>query len=139
MIREALEQQGLAGNTVVIFTSDNGYNCGAHGFGDKVLPYEEASKVPLIIYDPRRPKSAAGQICKALTANIDLAPTILALAGVPAPEGIDGKSLLPLLSDPSLSIRDALPLFNFWGTASAQSMAVVTPEWKYVYCTSERE
>jgi arylsulfatase A-like enzyme len=52
---------------------------------------------------------------------------------VPAPEGIDGKNVLPLLTNPGGQIRDSLPLFNFWGGASAQSMAVVTPEWKYIY------
>jgi len=132
-IRESLEQQGFAENTIIIFTSDNGYNCGAHGFGDKVLPYEEASKVPLIIYDPRLPKSRAGGVCRALTANVDMAPTILAMAGVTAPEGMDGKNLRPLLVDHALSVRESLPLFNFWGIPSAQSMAVVTHDWKYVY------
>ncbi len=133
MIRESLAQQGFAENTIIIFTSDNGYNCGAHGFGDKVLPYEEASRAPLIIYDPRLPKSGAARVCPALTANVDLAPTILALAGVPAPEGMDGRNLQPLLANPSLSVRESLPLFNFWGIPSAQSMAVVTRDWKYVY------
>ena len=62
-----------------------------------------------------------------------MAATIFALAGVPAPEGIDGKSLLPLLTNPKGQVREVLPLFNFWGIPSAQSMAVVTPEWKYIY------
>lgn len=133
MIREELVRQGLDRNTVIIFTSDNGYNAGSHGFGDKVLPYEEASKAPLIIYDPRLPAGKNGQACAAVTGNIDLAPTLLALAGEPAPAGLDGRSLLPLLADPTSRVRDSLPLFNFWGTPSAQSMAVVTPEWKYIY------
>mgnify|MGYP001190385197 CR=1 FL=1 len=133
MIREGLEHEGLAGNTVIIFTSDNGYNCGAHGFSDKVLPYEEGSKSPLIIYDPRLPKQHAGSVCNALTGNVDMAATICALAGVVIPDGIDGKNLLPLLTNPKGCVREVLPLFNFWGILSAQSMAVVTPEWKYVY------
>lgn len=61
-----------------------------------------------------------------------MATTIFALSGVPAPEGIDGKNLLPLLADLKDRVRDALPLLNFWGTKSAQSMAVVTSEWKYI-------
>ena len=76
MIREELVRQGLDRNTVIIFTSDNGYNAGSHGFGDKVLPYEEASKAPLIIYDPRLPAGKNGQACAAVTGNIDLAPTL---------------------------------------------------------------
>ena len=133
MIREGLEREGLAGNTVIIFTSDNGYNSGSHGFGDKVIPYEEGSKSPLIIFDPRLPKKNAGTVSEAITANVDMPATICALAGVKAPDGIDGRNLLPLLTNPSGKVRDHLPLFNFWGVASAQSMAIVTPEWKYIY------
>ena len=133
MIREGLDREGLAENTVIVFTSDNGYNSGSHGFGDKVIPYEEGSKSPLIIYDPRLPKQHAGAVSEAVTANVDMAATIFALAQVPAPEGIDGRSLVPLLADPEGHVRETLPLFNFWGIQSAQSMAVVTPEWKYIY------
>ena len=76
---------------------------------------------------PRLPKQHAGKVCEAVTGNVDMTATIFALAGVPAPEGIDGKSLLPLLANPSGRVREWLPLFNFWGIQSAQSMAVVTP------------
>lgn len=133
MIREGLEREGFDKNTVIIFTSDNGYNSGSHGFGDKVIPYEEGSKSPLIIYDPRLPKQHAGATSNAITGNVDMAATIFALSGEAAPAGIDGKNLLPLLTNPKGQVRDALPLFNFWGNQSAQSMAVVTPEWKYIY------
>lgn len=133
MIREELARQGLDTNTVIIFTSDNGYNAGSHGFGDKVIPYEEGSKAPLIIFDPRLPAEKNGKVCKAVTGNIDMSATILALAGEPGPAEIDGKSLLPLLVDTEGQVREFLPLFNFWGIESAQSMAVVTPEWKYIY------
>ncbi len=133
MIREELVRQGLDKNTVIIFTSDNGYNAGSHGFGDKVIPYEEGSGAPLIIYDPRLPAEKNGKACEAVTGNIDLAPTILELGGESSPTGIDGKSLLPLLANPYEKVHDYLPLFNFWGVHSAQSMAIVTPEWKYIY------
>ncbi len=133
MIRDALQREGLEQNTVIIFTSDNGYNSGSHGFGDKVIPYEEGSKAPLIIFDPRLPKEHAGKVSDAVTANVDMTATIFALSGVAAPEGIDGKNLLPLLTNPAGRVRDWLPLFNFWGTPSAQSMAVVSPKWKYIH------
>lgn len=132
MIREGLQREGLDKNTVIIFTSDNGYNNGSHGFGDKVVPYEEGSKAPLIIYDPRLPKQNAGQTSEAVTANVDMCATIFALAGVPTPEGIDGRNLLPLLTNPGGKVRDWLPLFNHWGEHSAQSMTVVSSEWKYI-------
>lgn len=133
MIREGLQREGLDKDTVIIFTSDNGYNIGSHGFGDKVIPYEEGSKAPLLIYDPRLPKEKGGKICEAVTANVDMCTTILALAGVPAPEGMNGRNLLPLLRDPGSKVRDWLPLFNHWGEHSAQSMAVVSSEWKYIH------
>jgi arylsulfatase A-like enzyme len=133
MIRDGLEKENLVENTVIIFTSDNGYSRGAHGFGDKVLPYEEASKSPLIIYDPRLPKEQAGTTRNAITGNIDMAPTILAIAGETVPDSIDGKNLVPLLTQPEAFVRDSLAIFNLWGTPSAYSMAIVTPEWKYIY------
>lgn len=133
MIREELERQGFSENTVIIFTSDNGYNSGSHGFGDKVLPYEEGSKSPLIILDPRLSKQRNGALCNAVTANVDMAATILALADVTIPKGIDGKSLTPLLSNPTNHVREWLPLFNFWGVTSAQSMAIVSERWKYIH------
>lgn len=133
IIREALAREGFADNTVILFSSDNGYSAGAHGFGDKVLPYEEASKSPLIIHDPRLPRRHAGAVSAALTGNVDLPVTMFALAGVEPPAGLDGRSLVPLLTDPQGRVRDALPLFNFWGALSAQSLAVVTPAWKYIF------
>jgi arylsulfatase A-like enzyme len=133
LIRDALAREGLAGNTVIIFTSDNGYSAGAHGFGDKVLPYEEASKAPLLIHDPRLPRAHAGAVSHAITANVDMAATIFALAGVPAPADLDGRNLAPLLTAPAGRVRDHLPLFNFWGAPSAQSLAIVAPGWKYIH------
>lgn len=133
MIRDSLQREGLADNTVIIYTSDNGYNCGAHGFGDKVIPYEEGSKAPLIIFDPRLDKAHAGNVSYSLTANVDMAATILDLAGVHPAQPMDGWALRPLLSDPTAAVREVLPLFNFWGVPSAQSMALVTPTWKYIH------
>jgi arylsulfatase A-like enzyme len=133
MIREGLLREGLDKNTVIVFTSDNGYNNGSHGFGDKVIPYEEGSKAPLLIFDPRLPKQNAGKVSDAVTGNVDMCATIFALSGVPAPEGIDGRNLLPLLTNPNGKVRDWLPLFNHWGALSAQSMAVVSSEWKYIH------
>lgn len=132
MIRAALEQAGVADNTVIIYTSDNGFLCGSHGYGSKVLPYEEASRVPLIVLDPRHRNSGRGLRCGALTGNVDFAPTILQLAGVPLPPHLDGKSLLPLYDNPAHAIHDALPLINVWGPAPVHSLGVVTRDAKYV-------
>ncbi|MCM2373942.1 sulfatase family protein [Aporhodopirellula aestuarii] len=136
MIRDALREQGAADNTVIIYTSDNGFFCGSHGYGSKVLPYEEASRVPLIIYDPRHPNSGNQVRCDALTGNIDFAPTILKLAGLSVPENIDGADLMQLYDDPQESIHESLALINVYNQAGppiTHAMAVVTKELKYIY------
>jgi arylsulfatase A-like enzyme len=133
MIREELERQGVAGNTVILFLTDNGYSCGANGMGGKVLPYEEPSRSPMIIYDPRHPVSGKGARVKSVTANIDMAPTVLDLAGLPVPEHMDGRSLMPLLDNPDGKVHDSILLINAWGSAPTHSLAVVTDEYKYIH------
>ena len=96
-ILEQLEKQGLAENTVVIFTSDNGFALGDRGLAGKWFMYEESIRVPLVIYDPRLPEAARGRVVSKLTLNIDFAPTMLERAGLQAPEQMQGRSLLPLL------------------------------------------
>ncbi|WP_410001972.1 sulfatase [Rubinisphaera sp. JC750] len=133
MIRYELDAQGIADNTVIIYTSDNGYICGAHGYGSKVLPMEESSRVPLIIYDPHIKAAGKQQRCSALTGNIDFAPTILELAGQPIPENMDGVSLLPLLQDPSADVREQLAFINTFDNLPVHSLSVLTKDWKYTY------
>lgn len=133
MIRQALTDAGVAENTVIIYTSDNGFLCGSHGYGSKVLPYEESSRVPLIVYDPRHRNSGQGLRCAALTANADFAPTLLALAGITLPDDLDGRDLMPLYDDPTARHHDSLPLINVWGPQAVHSLAVVTTDWKYIY------
>ena len=133
MIREELKKQGVADNTVVIYTSDNGFICGSHGYGSKVLPMEESSRVPLMIYDPRSPNSGKQLRSTALTGNIDFAPTMLELAGLPIPENMDGVSLLPLVKDPSTDVREQLVFMNFYGPEPTRSFSVFTKTWKYNY------
>jgi len=74
-IRESLKAHGVDKNTVIIFTSDNGFMCGSHGYGSKVIPYEESTRVPLIIFDPLHSSAGKKQRCDALTGSIDLCPT----------------------------------------------------------------
>ncbi|MEM7313306.1 MAG: sulfatase-like hydrolase/transferase, partial [Planctomycetota bacterium] len=134
VIRKALVEAGVAENTVIVFSSDNGFLCGSHGYGSKVLPYEESSRVPLIVYDPRHSSRGRGLRCRALTGNVDFAPTFLELAGLTVPESMDGKSLLPFLDDPvNTTTHKALPLINVWGPAKVFSFGVVTRDCKYIY------
>ena len=133
MIRQELEKAGVADNTVIMYTSDNGFFCGSHGYGSKVLPYEEASRVPLIIYDPRHSNSGKKLRSGALTANIDFAPTMLSLAGLPVPENMDGEDLMKLYNDPEATIHESIALTNVWGKTPTHVLSVVTREMKYIY------
>ncbi|WP_436298270.1 sulfatase family protein [Stieleria mannarensis] len=133
MIRDELKAQGVADNTVVIYTSDNGYICGSHGYGSKVLPMEESSRVPLMIYDPRSPVSGKQLRCDQLTGNIDFAPTMLELAGLPIPANMDGKSLLGLLQNPDQGGHDQLAFINVFGPLSTHSLTCLTKQYKYTY------
>ncbi|MEC8905982.1 MAG: sulfatase/phosphatase domain-containing protein, partial [Verrucomicrobiota bacterium] len=133
MILDALKENGALDNTVIIYTSDNGFLCGSHGYGSKVLPYEESVRVPMIIFDPRHKSRDQGIRVSALTGNIDIAPTILELAGLKADPETEGKSLLSLLDEPEKEIHSQLYLMNCWGPAAAQSLGVVTRDWKYIY------
>ena len=133
MVRKALKDHGVADNTVVIFTSDNGFLCGSHGYGSKVLPYSESSKVPLIVYDPRHANSGRRLRTKALTGNVDFAPTMLRLAGLEPPTEMDGRDLRAIYDDPQAKGHEALPLVNVWGPRQTHSLAVVTKDAKYVF------
>jgi arylsulfatase A-like enzyme len=93
-ILDALAAAGELENTYVIFTSDNGYNLGAHRLIHKMAPYEESIQVPLVIAGPGIP---AGATQDAFALHVDFAPTFLQLAGLPASPLHDGKSLVPLL------------------------------------------
>lgn len=82
-------------NTLVVYTSDQGYFTGQHGYAEKRLMYEEAMEMPLLVRWPGRIET--GTRVEALTQNIDYAPTLLDAAGVPVPEAMQGRSLLPVL------------------------------------------
>ncbi len=91
-----LKTRGQLENTLVIFTTDNGYFHGEHGLADKWYPYEESIRVPLIVHDPRMPQSKRGVINNDFVLNVDLAPMILAFAGITAPPGMQGRDFAPL-------------------------------------------
>lgn len=118
----ALEQTGLAANTVVIFTSDHGDHLGEHHLWFKGgTMYECLVRVPLVL---RLPGGEAGRDCRELISLFDLAPTFLEWAGVPDPGTFDGVSIAPLVDRPDEAIHDEL----FIGR-----QAVVTKEWKFVW------
>lgn len=92
-----LRRRGVSGNTVIIFTSDNGALHGEHGLAGKWLMYEQSIRVPLLIYDPRLPSHLRGRRVSRMALNVDICPTILELAGVTPSAMREGMSLAPLL------------------------------------------
>lgn len=105
-VLEAVQQLGLADNTVVVFTADHADFLGDHQLLLKgPIHYRGLTRVPFIWHDPARRQARR---CDALTQTIDIAPTILERAGVPQWNGIQGKSLLPLIAGESASVRDTL-------------------------------
>lgn len=91
-----LKRQGTLENTLIIFIGDNGYFHGEHGLADKWYPYEESIRVPLIVRDPRMPANKRGKTNDDFVLNVDLAPTILAAAGIAAPIRMQGQNFAPL-------------------------------------------
>jgi len=89
-----LDAEGLADDTLVIYTSDQGFYLGDHNWFDKRFMYEESLRMPFLVRYPR--EIAAGSVCEALAQNIDFAPTFLDYAGQAAPADMDGVSLRPL-------------------------------------------
>ena len=100
---------------------------------------EESSRVPLIIYDPRIETAGKGLRCARRTGNIDLAPTIMELAGVEKPDGMDGQTLLPLLKEPTKGGHEELALMNTFPPAPTTSLSVVSGRYKYTYWWFEND
>ena len=90
-----LKEAGLADNTVIVYTSDQGLFIGEHGWYDKRFMYEEAMRTPLIIRYPKMIKP--GSVNNDMVINIDYAPTFLELANASIPDDIQGRSMVPLL------------------------------------------
>lgn len=96
-VLDCLEKTGELDNTVVVYTSDQGFFLGEHGWFDKRFMYEECQRMPLLVRYPKAVKAAT--VSDALCMNIDFAPTFLDLAGVEIPSDIQGESLLPVIEN----------------------------------------
>ncbi len=132
-IRDWLKAHGKDQNTVIMLMGDNGFYLAEHGMAGKWYAHKESVRVPFIVYDPRMPKRKRGIRNDAMVLNIDVAPTILALAGIPAPPVMQGKSILPLLKNKDTSWRSEF-LFEhpFKYATIPRSEGIVTKDWKYV-------
>ena len=130
-----LEEMGELDNTVIIYTSDNGYFMGEHTFLDKRLAYENSMRVPMLIRYPKIIKE--GTQVKEQCLNIDMAPTILNLAGIEKPDYMQGESMVNLLKgEKEKNWRKAI-LFeyyvdSYWPYAGPNQIAVRTERYKLV-------
>lgn len=138
-IMAEVKELGLDADTVVVHTSDNPSIQGAHGLKGKWLMYEESIRVPLIIRDPRVAEGRRGLRCTEMALNIDLAPTVLSMAGVPIPPGMQGMDLQPFLHDPEARGREDWYYEHVYnperGAPIPESEGVRTRRWKYIRYT----
>lgn len=111
-VLDTLKQKGMLESTLVVYLGDNGYSWGEHGMVDKRSAYEDSMRTPMLAHCPEL--IAAGTKVDRITANIDIAPTLLEAAGLAAPPGIDGRSFLPLVSGKQVPWRDRLLYEYFW-------------------------
>lgn len=136
-ILKALKETGQLDNTVIVFTSDNGYFYGEHGLSvERRLAYEESIRMPLLVRYPKTIK--AGTARDELALNIDLAPTLLELAGVAAPHTMQGRSLVPLLQGKRMVWRNSFLIEYYTDTVFPRVLqmgykAVRNARWKYIH------
>jgi len=130
-VLEALDRQGLAENTIVLFTTDHGEMLGSHGLTGMGPTYDETARVPLIIRHP--PLIRPGTATDALVSNVDILPTLLETMGVAVPGGVQGRSFLSVLEGETQSHRDAafMERHRPRGDPGAVYRMVRTDRWKY--------
>lgn len=135
-IFKALKETGQLDNTVIVFTSDNGYFYGEHGLSvERRLAYEESIRMPLLVRYPKVIK--AGTARDEFALNIDLAPTLLELAGVTAPGAMQGRSLVPLLAGKRTAWRNSFLIEYYSDKVFPRILqmgykAVRNGRWKYI-------
>ena len=143
-IMDELRKHGIAENTVIIYMGDNGHLQGEHGISGKWYAYEPSIRIPLIVYDPRLPKSKKGQHIEKQALNIDIAPTILSYAGIEIPGLMQGESLAKLIENNDKPWRTHFYYEQHYDRSVATDgevifpvEGVVTDNYKYVFYFEE--
>ncbi len=142
-ILRTLEEQGELANTVIIFAGDNGYFYGEHGLSDeRRLAYEESARIPLVARFPK--VIPAGSKPTQLVLNLDVAPTVLELAGVTRPGSMEGRSLVPVFADTTMAWRSSFVIEYFSDTVFPRILnmgyqALRSERWKYIRYTELRD
>jgi arylsulfatase A-like enzyme len=128
-----LKDLGIADNTIIIVMGDNGMFLGEHGMEGKWFGYEESIRVPLVIYDPRLSEKIKQYKASQIALNIDIAPTILAMAGVTAPATMQGIDLISLAENKIQERKDFFYQYYFKGGPELpREEGVVTKDFKYM-------
>jgi iduronate 2-sulfatase len=104
-VLKSLEESGVRNHTIVVLWGDHGWHLGDHGMWCKHTNYEQAARIPVIV---SAPGMAAGQNTRALIESVDIYPTLCELAGIPKPEGLDGRSFTSVLKSPQEKARDSV-------------------------------
>jgi len=134
-VLDYLDKTGLADNTVVIYSSDQGFYLGDHGWYDKRWMYEESLRMPFIVRWPGKIKP--GSVDKHLVQNLDFAETFLDIAGVEVPDDMQGHSLVPLLEGKSLADWRQSIYYHYYEFPGAHSVrrhyGVRTDRYKLIY------
>ena len=123
-VLNALKEEGLEDNTIIVFTSDHGFHLGEHRFWMKVSLHEESVRVPMIIKVPGKKPAR----CNSFVELIDLYPTIAELAGLKSSEHLQGKSLVKTIDNPDFKIRD----IAFSVSQGGKSFLLRTEKWAYI-------
>lgn len=128
-----LKRSGRDEDTVIVLMSDNGYFLGERGFAGKWTMHDLSIRIPLIIYDPRQSRAKRGRAELKLVLNIDIAPTLLQLAGLPIPPQLHGRSLIPLLEGTPSDWRTEILTEHLWDHPDIpQTEAIRSERWKYI-------
>jgi arylsulfatase A-like enzyme len=129
LLFKTIEELGLNENTYVFFMSDNGWMLGEHGFTSKVLPYQPSTQVPLFVIGPDLIPTDLDH----LVVNIDIAPTIMELAGIHLPENLHGESLIPLLKKEPVDWRKSF-VYEGLGTygGALPNLTVINKDFRYI-------
>lgn len=133
-LRQKLDRLDLTDDTILIFSSDHGIMLGEFGLGGKALCYEEALKVPMIVFDPRAQAAGSGIRSQDLVLSVDVAPTLLDYAGVPIPDTVQGQSLRPIVDGQNVDWRQAAFGENLWSNifGNPRCETVRTKDWRYI-------
>lgn len=126
MVVDALEKSAHRDNTIIVLWSDHGFHHGEKRSFTKFSLWEESTRVPFIIIDPRM-KSLAGKKCNSPVSLINIYPTLVEMCGLPVKNGLDGRSLVPLLKNPDIIWEQ--PVLTTWGRGN---YALKNVNWRYI-------